>query len=151
MPAVSNDANRGLFFLAKINTDKNPKKHFLNPWLLWYNKRDKIKLKIMPAEPIDQFVDNLIKQAGINNLPEDYLVVYKEKVKEQINRRLALMLMENVNDKSAKEISDLFADPENLDLSQAQEIFSKHVSELEEKVAAEMLAFAEDFVKAAKS
>ena len=105
----------------------------------------------MPSEPIDQFVDNLLKQAGMNNLPEDYQEVYKEKVKEQINRRISLMLMENLNDKSAKEISDLFSRPESLDLAQSQEIFAKYVPGLEEKVAAEMLAFAEDFVKAAKS
>jgi len=104
----------------------------------------------MPQEPLDQFIENLLQQSGLGNLPADYKAVYVEKLKEQINRRLSLMLMENLNEESTKELAGVLADPKNFNLAQMQNVFMNHIPDFEKKVGAEMVAFAQDFVKASQ-
>lgn len=101
----------------------------------------------MEQEPIDQFVENLLKQANLN-LPEEFKTQYAEKIKEQVNRRLGILIMENLDDAGMEEFSSLMSAEPKPDIMAIQQSFQSKIPDFEKKVQETLIEFAQDFVNA---
>ncbi len=104
----------------------------------------------MPAEPIDLFVEDLLKEANLSSLPEDFKDQYVEKVKEQLNRHLGLTIMENLDEEGLKEFSKLMTTGKTPDFNRMQVMFSHRIPDFEQKMQKAMVDFAKNFVSAVK-
>ncbi|MFA5020747.1 MAG: DUF5663 domain-containing protein [Patescibacteria group bacterium] len=103
----------------------------------------------MPQESIDLFVENLLSQAKLN-LPADFKGQYVEKLKEQINRRLGLVIMENLDDAGLEEFSRLMATEPKPDINTIQAAFQARIPDFEQKIKEALVEFAQDFVNLAE-
>ena len=104
---------------------------------------------LMTQEPLDLFVENLVKEAGLN-LPEDFKGQYIEKLKEQINRRLALVLMEGLDETSLGEFNLLVSAEPKPDFQAIQAFYATKIPNFEQKVRETLIAFAGEFINASK-
>ena len=114
------------------------------------NERN-INLINMPQDSqdsIDLFVENLLKQANLANLPEDYKKEYVERVKEQINQRLGIIMLENLDDDGIAAFSELMSGEPTPDINAIQKLCQDRIPEFNQKIQAALAEFAQDFVTA---
>jgi len=103
----------------------------------------------MAQEPIDLFVDKLITDAGLN-LPPDFREEYAEKLKQQVNQRLGTVLIENLDQAGVAEFTELLQKEPQPDIMALQQMFSSRIPDFNEKIRQALIAFAEEFIAAAK-
>jgi hypothetical protein len=76
----------------------------------------------MNQDPLHLFAENLINEAGLN-LPEDFKTTYLEKLKEQINRRITLTLMDKLKEKDLEKFSELMSSEPQPDINAIQAFY----------------------------
>ena len=99
--------------------------------------------------PIEAFADSLIQQANIT-LPEEELQLYKNKLMEQIQRRLGLVSVDALDDKGLADYEKLLG--ENIDPNgpKVQEFFSSRIKNYEEVIKKALDTFSAEFISALK-
>lgn len=103
----------------------------------------------MPQEPIDMYIDNLLKEANLK-LPDDYKTQYAERLKEQVNRRLGIVIMENLDDAGLAEFSQLMAQEPKPDILEIQKSFAARIPDFDQKIKTALAEFGKDFITATK-
>ena len=103
----------------------------------------------MNQDPLDLFVENLIKSANLE-LPDDFRGQFAEKLKEQVNRRLGLALLENLDEAGVEQYNRLMDAEPAPDYGAIQAFYQQRIPDLEERLQAELSAFSQDFLAASK-
>lgn len=103
----------------------------------------------MDQDPLDLFVENLLKESKLN-LPEDFQAQYIEKLKEQVNRRLALVLMEELDEAGLVQFSELMSAEPQPDFIAIQNFYKEKIPNFEQKIQASLAEFATDFITASQ-
>lgn len=104
---------------------------------------------LMNQEPLDLFIANLVKESGLN-LPEDFKQQYIEKLKEQLNRRLGLVLIEDLDEAGLAEFSQLMGQEPQPDFQAIQNFYATKIPNFEQKIQSAMIEFANEFIATAK-
>ncbi|MCD6233021.1 hypothetical protein J7J81_01395 [bacterium] len=101
----------------------------------------------LEKNPITVFVDKLVKKAGIV-LPEEELFFYKKRLSEQLQRRLGLISLDNLDKKGMADYVKMVEKKPTE--KQMENFFVKHIPNYREIITKALDEFAEDFLKAVK-
>ena len=99
----------------------------------------------MAEKPYEEFAEKLIREANIV-LPEDELTAYKERVANQIQERVGLVLLNHLNKKDLKKFGKLLE--RNSSQEEIVAFLTSHVRNYEEVVVQALEGFAKDFFEA---
>jgi len=104
----------------------------------------------MAQEALDIFVDQLIKDAKLDNLPADYREEYLVRLKEQVEKRLGIIIMQNLDEAGLNEFTQLIQQEPKPDLAKIQSLFSGRIPDFEQKIKDGMIEFASQFIASAQ-
>lgn len=98
---------------------------------------------------IQNFVLDLLKQAGIDQMPEDFKKEYTEKLAVEAERRLGVMAMEELDAKGLEEF-EAFMSTNNAPKSEDfLEFFNSHITNFNVKSNKTLQEFAQEFLNSA--
>ncbi|MCD6442046.1 hypothetical protein J7L24_00640 [bacterium] len=97
--------------------------------------------------PIEAFADSLIQQANIT-LPEEELGLYKNKLMEQIQRRLGLVSVDALDEKGLADYEELLSEGSDINDPKVQEFFSSRIKNYEEVIKKALDTFSAEFISA---
>jgi len=86
-----------------------------------FKKNNEVKSEIKEDEDISPIADYIISESGLNNLPKNDLTVLRDGLIMQINRRIGLIIIDNLNEAALEEYNKLLGeslvpDPKKLEL-----------------------------------
>lgn len=98
---------------------------------------------------IEGFITEVVKQAGLDKMPEDFLLEYKEKLAIEAQKRLGLSAMEALPDEKIEEFTELTEkNPE--DYEKINAFLMDNISDFDEKMAIALRDFGFEMVESAK-
>ncbi len=97
---------------------------------------------------LEQFVDLLLKEVNLENLPEDFQKEYKEKVLAQLQEHLGLALINALDEKGVEEYKKLFSDEKMPSQKEAQKFLEQNVPQYQKVVEEALADFARLFFQA---
>lgn len=101
----------------------------------------------MQDQLVGQFVEELIKKAGLDQVPEKFKMEYVEKIGTEVNRRIGLVAMKELSLEALQEFEKIMSaetTPEKL-----AEFFKKNIPDYENKISAALKTFADEFLASA--
>ena len=111
----------------------------------------KTNTKATKEANLDTFVDAMIQGAGLHTLPDDYLDQYKEQLLIQVERRIGLIILSELNDEDAEHYMKKFAEDDSADPMHVQDFLTTRIENFEEKLRLGLDALVEEFIKAAQT
>ncbi|MFA5126422.1 MAG: DUF5663 domain-containing protein [Patescibacteria group bacterium] len=98
---------------------------------------------------IQNFALDLLKQAGIDNMPEEFKKEYLEKLAIEAERRLGVMAMEELDAKGLEEFEAFMSTREAPKSEEFLEFFNSHISDFSAKANQTLQDFAKEFLSSA--
>ncbi|MDP2586608.1 MAG: DUF5663 domain-containing protein [Candidatus Komeilibacteria bacterium] len=98
---------------------------------------------------MDQYVNQIMQQAGIANLPEDFKKDYVAKLSAEAQRRLGIMAMGEMDEQGLKDFEQLMEENKEQNPQALMEFFKARIPDFENKVTVALKQFAEEFVDGA--
>lgn len=98
----------------------------------------------MQKDLVAQFVSELIKKAGLDNVPEKFREEYAEKIGAEVQRRIGLVALKELSPQALDEFNVLAgkdAKPDEL-----AEFFKKSVPDWEDKITVALKEFSDEFL-----
>lgn len=99
------------------------------------------------AQPIDAFLDEILKEQGQADLPTDVYQELKNDLRDRLNNLLIARFTAALSDTQIDEFSSLL--DTNPSDEQIQEFFTKHIEKTDEVVAQTLLDFRNTYLSAA--
>ncbi len=96
---------------------------------------------------IQNFVDELVKKAGIDNMPEDLKNEQLEMLKAQVEQRLGIMAVSELDEAGVAAFEKFMADNKTPDPKAMMEFFNTHISDFEKKVEDTLIKFGQEFIQ----
>ncbi|MBI2415345.1 MAG: hypothetical protein HYV33_01645 [Candidatus Kerfeldbacteria bacterium] len=100
------------------------------------------------TQTIEEFADWLIQQAGLQTMGEEALLVYRNKLSDQIARRLGLLMMAELSGNDADQFRAQFIDVDQPNTAAMQAFLSSRIENISQKTAAGLEQFAKEFLTA---
>jgi len=102
---------------------------------------------------MDEYLDNLIKKADLQDMDPDYLVKYKNDLLEQVQYRMGLAAMESLDETGMEAYVALMekAEDKPLDPEEVAEFFRQHVPNYEKLMRQELDVYAQEFASNASA
>jgi hypothetical protein len=97
--------------------------------------------------PTEAFADSLIQQANIT-LPEEELEVYRNKLMQQIEKRLGLISLDALDDQGLEDYEKLLGENPDPSDPQVRDFFSSRIENYEEKIKKALDDFKTEFLSA---
>jgi hypothetical protein len=102
----------------------------------------------MAEDLIQQFVDGLIKEAGLEKMPESFKTEYNEKLGLEAQKRIGAVALKELSPEAMDEFGKLVEkDP---DQKKLEEFFKNNIPDYEAKIQAALKEFAAEFIESAK-
>ena len=98
----------------------------------------------MPKQTNDymqKVIDQLINVTGLKNLPQKEEEMFRRDLEAQINRRLGLIILKNLDDKGLKEYEKMISKKEKVSPGEFQAFLEKYLPNYEEVIDQEMETF----------
>lgn len=102
----------------------------------------------MTQDPINGFIEKLLAEAKLDNLPEDYKQEYIKKMRQQIEKRIGVLAMMEMDQSALEEFSQLVKSKPSA--AEVNKFFLDKIPGFQEKVKAGLSDFALEFVQATK-
>lgn len=99
----------------------------------------------MPHATLSAFVDDLLVKAGLNELPAEYRNQYVAKLVSQIEERIGLRALQELDEEQLADFEHLVKDKKNA--KPVFEYFNLHVHDFPAKMRAAMEEFSVEFLK----
>jgi predicted house-cleaning noncanonical NTP pyrophosphatase (MazG superfamily) len=106
------------------------------------------ELSLLMDEALNAYLEELLKAANIASLPEDYKNEYKERLALEVNRRIGIVVMDQLTDKDLEELEKLLEKDSKIE--EIQNFLSQRIPNLKEVVEKALDQFAAEFIAAAK-
>ncbi|MDP3970518.1 MAG: hypothetical protein Q8P90_02360 [bacterium] len=106
--------------------------------------------QINSKDPMSNFVDNLITEAGLTGIPDDFLEIYKANLMAQVQRRIGIIAIGELNDEKKAEYVTRFIEENDVDPMEMQKYLVENVSDFENKLQIGLQELASEFISAAK-
>ena len=100
---------------------------------------------------MEQYVNQIMQQAGIADLPEDFKKDYVEKLSVEAQRRLGIMALGEMDESGIKDFEKLMAENKEPKPEQLMEFFKQRVPDFQTKVIETLKQFAQEFVTGANN
>ena len=102
----------------------------------------------MKQDYLEQFISRLIESAGLNNLNEEFKNSYKQRLMAQIQERLGLVLMGELDEQGLENYKNLIKANDKPSATQIQKFFLEHIKDFEGKSKKALEDFAVEFLQA---
>ena len=97
------------------------------------------------------FIDQLLKSAGLDALPEEYKIEYVKKLQGSIDERVGIVAMRELDETGLEEFGALVNRESEPSSDEIQAFLLAKIPDFEQKVKAEMEKLASEFVEAVKA
>lgn len=104
---------------------------------------------LIAEKALDVYLEQLLKAANIAGMPIDYKKSYKERLGFEVERRIGLVVMNELEKKDLEEFEKLLG--ENVSSEEIQKFVSSKISNFTEVVKKGLDDFAAEFIAAAKT
>ena len=104
----------------------------------------------MPINPLEQFVDQILKQVKLESLPKDFKASYKEKLMAETQRRIGILAVQELDEKGLEKYRQLIEKDSNPSPQVIQDFFTSHIENFEEKMRKGLENFAREFIEASQ-
>ncbi|MEA2088369.1 MAG: hypothetical protein U9O55_00825 [Patescibacteria group bacterium] len=104
----------------------------------------------MQQDYLEQFISQLMESAGLNNLNEEFKNSYKERLMAQIQERLGLILMNELDEQGLENYKNFIQINNKPSPTQIQKFFSEHINDFEGKCKKALEDFAIEFLQSIK-
>lgn len=108
-----------------------------------------INLQLIAEEQLDPFVEELLKKANLASLPPTYKKEYKRRLIYEIQRRVGIVILNELKEEDLKELETLFEG--NPKVEEIVAFLSSRLANLKEIIKRSLNEFAEEFITAAKN
>jgi len=98
---------------------------------------------------IKKFVDQIIKESGLDKMPEDFLNEYSEKLTMEAQKRLGLVAIKDLNEKQIKEFTKITNKKEQ-DSKIINDFLIANVDDFEKKMTIALQDFGKEVINSAK-
>lgn len=102
----------------------------------------------MEAPSLTTFIEDMITRAGMTNLPDEFRRKYVEQLAVQLQERVGLRALRELDEEQLANFEALVKDKGNA--AQVFEFFQNHVRDFPQKMAAVMQEFSDEFVEHSK-
>jgi len=99
---------------------------------------------------IQSFIKEVIRQAGLNDMPEEFLQEYEERLTIEAQKRLGLAAIKELTDEEAITLAKI-AEESNNDPKKIQEFLASHIDNFEEKMAKILADFGKEIINTIKT
>lgn len=101
-------------------------------------------------EFIKKFIDDLVKDAGFGEMPEEMKNVYAEKMEALFMKKVGTELMNSLSNEDIKDFKESIEKKSDLTNEEIFVFFEKRVKNLPEKIGKIMADFRKEYIEAAK-
>jgi len=102
----------------------------------------------MSENSLRKFVDGLVEEVDLD-LPPDEMEEYKQKLTQQLQRRLGLISLDHLGDEDLADYEELLdKDPESEDI---RKFFSSRIDNYEQKVTQALKEFSQEYIESIRS
>lgn len=98
---------------------------------------------------LQDFIEVLIKQTGLDKMPVEFLDEYKNRLQIEAEKRLGLAAMAELSTKQIEEFNKLAAKTEN-DPAKINDYLASHIDNFESKMTEALKQFGQEVIVAAK-
>jgi len=103
-----------------------------------------------PKDPIEIFIETLLREANLDSLPEENKADYIERLKGEVERRIGIIAMQELDPKGKEEFRKMVEKEPKPSPGELQEFFKSRIENFDEKVKVGLEEFAREFITAAK-
>ncbi len=96
-----------------------------------------------------KFIEEIIKKAGLDSMPADFLEEYKEKLAQEAQKRLGIESMALLSPEEAEELGKLMEKSDN-DAKAINDYLVSHIDNYQEKMAAALKKFGDEVIESAE-
>jgi Protein of unknown function (DUF5663) len=101
----------------------------------------------MEKDFINDYIESILKKAGISNMPDDFKKEYTEKLRAEAEKRLGLVAMAELDEKGLEDFEQFITDNNDPKPEQMLDFFIARIPDFENKVKVSLEEFAEEFSK----
>ena len=96
---------------------------------------------------IGKFVSELLQKAGIDKMPEDFKQEYTAKIAAEVQHRLGLMALAELDEEAVKEFTKFNSAKKAPGSKELLEFFSAKIPDFQNKVEQTLAVFAKEFLR----
>jgi hypothetical protein len=101
-------------------------------------------------DQVQKFVAELLKNAGIDNMPADFKKQYADKLGVEVQRRLGIMALDELDEKGITDFEAFTVKNKSPQSKDLLEFFNGHITDFKGKVEATLSQFAQEFISSAQ-
>lgn len=98
---------------------------------------------------IEQFITRVIKEAGLDKMPKDFLDEYARKLSEEAKKRLGVAVMKELDESEIEQLNKIMGKAGSED--EVNNFLASRVENFGEKMAAALEEFGREVIEKAKS
>lgn len=100
---------------------------------------------------IERFTDQILEEANLTSLPDEFRNQFKLQMAEEIQKRMGILTLQALSDENLKAFDQLMTqEPESTPEVMAQ-FFKEKIPNYDEFIAGKIIEFKDEFVQKAKS
>ncbi len=104
----------------------------------------------MANDNMQEFIEQIIKEAGLDKMPQDFLEAYSEKVRTEAVKRLGIVAVKELNEKQIEEFNKLMEETGN-DAAKMNEYLAENIGNFQEKMSQALAEFGREVIENAKN
>ena len=98
---------------------------------------------------MQKFIQQIIKESGLDKMPKDFLEEYTEKLKMEAQKRLGLVAIKELNEKQVKKFTEITEKKEQ-DPKEINDFLIANINNFEEKMTVALRDFGREVMESAK-
>lgn len=103
----------------------------------------------MANNHIEQFITQVIKEAGLDKMPKDFLDEYAQKLSEEAKKRLGIAAMKELNENEVEQLNKIMGKTGSED--KVNDFLASRIENFEEKMVVALEKFGREVIEKAKS
>lgn len=104
----------------------------------------------MQEDVIQKFINQILIEAKIDQMPEDFKKEYTEKLAQEAQRRLGIVAMDELDEQGIRDLEGFMKKKGMPKSQELMEFFSQRIPDFENKVISALRQFADEFIKGAE-
>jgi len=96
---------------------------------------------------IEQFIQDLIKKSGIDNMPEDFKKEYLEKLALQAQQRLGMVALQELDEQGIKDFEEFMDQEKSPEPNETFEFLNSRIPDFSNKVVKALEQFGNEFMQ----
>mgnify|MGYP001581054165 FL=1 len=103
------------------------------------------------VKDLQQFIKDVIKKVGMQNLPKKFLDEYEDKLTIETQRRIGILMVKELDESGIKEFDKLIQKNLNPDQKILLNFFNSYIPDFKQKLEKGLEEFAQEFINELKT